>query len=151
MRCNSDHVTSLPEPYKGFPRLQNPPHERQVLTYSRPSHFLTLSPPPPCHFILATSGLVLFLEHSRLFPPQVFLLTIPSGYNASPQSQHPSSFHLYHCSFFFFKILFIYSQEKQRERERGRGRSRLHAGSLMWDSIPGLQDHAVGQRQALNR
>ena len=31
-----------------------------------------------------------------------------------------------------------------RERERGRGRSRLHAGSPMWDSIPGLQDHALG-------
>ena len=34
--------------------------------------------------------------------------------------------------------------ERERERERGkdtgRGRSRLHAGSLMWDSIPGLQD-----------
>ena len=27
-------------------------------------------------------------------------------------------------------------------RERSRGRSRLHAGSLMWDLIPGLQDHA---------
>ena len=43
----------------------------------------------------------------------------------------------------------------ERERERGRdtggGRSRLHARSLMWDSIPGLQDHAPGQRQALNR
>ena len=42
-----------------------------------------------------------------------------------------------------------------RERERGRntggGRSRLHAWSLMWDSIPGLQDRALGQRQAPNR
>ena len=26
-----------------------------------------------------------------------------------------------------------------RGRETGRGRSRLHAGSLTWDSIPGLQ------------
>ena len=44
---------------------------------------------------------------------------------------------------------------RERERERGRdtggGRSRLHAGSPMWDSIPGLQDHALGQRQVLNR
>ena len=36
-----------------------------------------------------------------------------------------------------------------RERERGRadigrGRSRLHAGSPMWDLIPGLQDHILG-------
>ena len=45
--------------------------------------------------------------------------------------------------------------ERERERERGRdtgrGRSRLHAGSPTWDSIPGLQDRALGQKQALNR
>ena len=54
----------------------------------------------------------------------------------------------------FFKrlYLFIYSWKThtQRERERGRdtckGRSRLHAGSPMWDSIPRLQDHALGLR-----
>ena len=42
---------------------------------------------------------------------------------------------------FIFKD-FIY--ERERERERGRGRSRIHIGSLMWDLIPGLQDHALG-------
>ena len=47
-------------------------------------------------------------------------------------------------------------RDRQRERERergrdiGRGRSRLHAGSLMWDLIPGLRDHALSQRQMLN-
>ena len=55
----------------------------------------------------------------------------------------------------FFFFIFIYSKrEREREREReadtGRGRSRLHAGSLTWDSISGLQDHTQGQRQALN-
>ena len=43
--------------------------------------------------------------------------------------------------------------EREREREAedtGRGRSRLHAGSPTWDSIPGLQDCALGQRQVLN-
>ena len=30
----------------------------------------------------------------------------------------------------------------QRGRDIGRERSRLHAGSPMWDSILGLQDHA---------
>ena len=44
--------------------------------------------------------------------------------------------------FFFFKD-FIYLF--MRDRERGR----LHVGSLMRDSILGLQDHALGQRQAL--
>ena len=40
--------------------------------------------------------------------------------------------------------------ERERGRDTGRGRSRLHAGSPTWDSIPGLQDHALGQRQVLN-
>ena len=39
-------------------------------------------------------------------------------------------------------------RERERKRERGRdtgrGRSRLLAGSLKWDLIPGLQDHALG-------
>ena len=45
-------------------------------------------------------------------------------------------------------------RERERKRERGRdtgrGRSKIHARSLMWDSIPGLQDRALGQRQAPN-
>ena len=53
----------------------------------------------------------------------------------------------------FFFNLFIREREKERKRERGRdtgrGRSRLHAGSLTRDSIPGLQDHALGRRQPL--
>ena len=44
--------------------------------------------------------------------------------------------------------------KRERERERGkdtvRGRSRLHAGSPMQDLILGLQDYALGRRQALN-
>ena len=39
---------------------------------------------------------------------------------------------------------------RERGRDTGRGRSRLHAGSPMWDLIPGLQDHALGRRQMLN-
>ena len=42
-------------------------------------------------------------------------------------------------------------RERERGRDIGRGRSRLHTGSLTWDSILGLQDRALGQRQALNR
>ena len=57
--------------------------------------------------------------------------------------------------FLFLKIdLFIYDRHR-RERERGRdtggGRSRLHAESPTRDSIPELQDCALGQRQVLNR
>ena len=50
--------------------------------------------------------------------------------------------------FFFFKDLFM--RDTHRGRDIGRERSRLHAGSLMWDLISGLQDHTLGQRQALN-
>ena len=39
-------------------------------------------------------------------------------------------------------------REIEAEPHTGRGRSRLHAESLTWDSIPGLQDHAPDQRQA---
>ena len=46
----------------------------------------------------------------------------------------------------FLRFLFIYSLKTQRERDTGRGRSMLHAGSPMRDSIPGLQDQALGQR-----
>ena len=47
--------------------------------------------------------------------------------------------------------MIVTERERERGRDIGRGRSRLHAGSLMWDSIPGLQDRALGQRQAPNR
>ena len=42
------------------------------------------------------------------------------------------------------------ARAREKGRDTGRGRSRLHAGSPMWDSILGLQDHTLGQREALN-
>ena len=36
-------------------------------------------------------------------------------------------------------------RERERGRDTGRGSSRLHAGSPMWDSILGLQDHALAE------
>ena len=41
--------------------------------------------------------------------------------------------------------------EREKDRDTGGGRSRLHAGSPTWDSIPGLQDRTLGQRQVPNR
>ena len=47
--------------------------------------------------------------------------------------------------------LFIDTErERERGRDTGRGRSRLHSRILMWDSIPGLWDHALSQKQTLN-
>ena len=40
---------------------------------------------------------------------------------------------------------------RERGRDTGRGRRRLHAGSPMWDWITELEDHALSQRQMLNR
>ena len=51
----------------------------------------------------------------------------------------------------FIRILFIHERHRERGRDIGRERNRLHAGSPMWDSIPGLQNYALGQRQMLNR
>ena len=52
--------------------------------------------------------------------------------------------------YYFLKILFIYDRHRKRGRDTGRGRGRLHAGSPTRDSVLGLQDHALGQRQVLN-
>ena len=46
----------------------------------------------------------------------------------------------------FFYLYLLFMTETERGRDTGRGRSRLHARSLMWDSILGLQDHTLGQR-----
>ena len=45
---------------------------------------------------------------------------------------------------FFKDFIYLFMRDIERGRETGRGRSRLHAGSLTWDSTPGLQDHAPG-------
>ena len=49
--------------------------------------------------------------------------------------------------YFFLKILFIHERRTERGRDIDRGRSRLLTGSPMWDSIPGVWDHALSQRQ----
>ena len=59
-----------------------------------------------------------------------------------------------HAALHIFKSFYLFIHERHKHRERGRdtgrGRSRLHTGSPKLDSIPGLQDHTLGQRQELN-
>ena len=55
-------------------------------------------------------------------------------------------------SFLFFWRFYSFIHDTQRERGRDidRGRSSPPVGSLMQDSIPGRQDHALSGRQTLN-
>ena len=56
---------------------------------------------------------------------------------------------------FFKDFIYLFMIVTHRERERGRDRQREKqapcTGSPTWDSIPGLQDRAPGQRQAPDR
>ena len=47
---------------------------------------------------------------------------------------------------FYFLRFYLFSHERRRERGRdtSRGIIRFHAGKPMWDSIPGVQDQALG-------
>ena len=47
--------------------------------------------------------------------------------------------------------MIVTHRERERQRHRQREKQSPCTGSPMWDSIPGLQDRALGQRQALNR
>ena len=46
-----------------------------------------------------------------------------------------------------FLRFYLFMRDTQRDRDTGRGRSRLHAGNPTQESIPGLQDQALGWRQ----
>ena len=46
--------------------------------------------------------------------------------------------------------MIVTERERERQRHRQREKQAPCTGSLMWDSIPGLQDRTLGQRQALN-
>ena len=54
----------------------------------------------------------------------------------------------------FFKRFYLFIHERHKEREaESQAETQaetLHAGSLMWDLILGLQDHTLGRRQVLN-
>ena len=47
--------------------------------------------------------------------------------------------------------MIVTERERERQRHRQREKQAPCTGSPTWHSIPGLQDRALGQRQALNR
>ena len=46
--------------------------------------------------------------------------------------------------------MIVTERERERQRHRQREKQAPCTRSLTWDSIPGLQDHALGKRQAPN-
>ena len=55
------------------------------------------------------------------------------------------------CFVVFFKdFVYLFMRDTGRGRDIGRRRSRLHAGSPMWDSLPGPRKDTPSQRQMLN-
>jgi len=63
-----------------------------------------------------------------------------------------------HCYVWFFFLrfyLFIWERMRDREHEREEGQREKQtprwAGSLMWDSIPGLRNHDLSRGQLLNQ
>ena len=46
--------------------------------------------------------------------------------------------------------MIVTERERERQRHRQREKQAPCTGSLTWDSIPDLQDRALGQRQAPN-
>ena len=57
-------------------------------------------------------------------------------------------FRLFYLNFYLFMI--VTERERERQRHRQREKQAPCTGSPTWDSIPGLQNHALGQRQAPN-
>ena len=80
------------------------------------------------------------------------ILTQKQAHKPMEQKRKPRNKPMIILLLFFKDFIYLFMRDRERGREReaetGRGRSRLHAGSLMWDSmwdlIPGLQDQALG-------
>ena len=51
---------------------------------------------------------------------------------------------------YLFKTLFMRDTQRERGRDIGRGRSRVPVRSLIWDWIPGSQDHVMSLRKTLS-
>ena len=97
-----------------------------------------------CHFQL-------FKSCPKFAPNAVSVLGVQDGWLSTHfyihLSQNPNEFHEKVYLIIFFMIV----TERERQRHRQREKQTPCTGSPTWDSIPGLQDRALGQGQALNR
>ncbi|XP_072644778.1 pleckstrin homology domain-containing family B member 2 isoform X1 [Canis lupus baileyi] len=95
------------------------------------------SPPPYTAYATPTPETYGCGPYSGAYPPGTQVVYAANGQAYAVPYQYP------YADF----ILFIHEKhraERERGRDTGRGRSRLHARSLTWDLIPGLQDHTLG-------
>ena len=101
------------------------------------SHFFlaSLAVGLPILWIILKNQLLTLLFFSHLFSS----LSPPSLPPSLPPFLPFPSFPSFPLDFMY---LFMRDTERVRGRDIGRERSRLHAGSWMWDWIPGIQDHA---------
>ena len=85
----------------------------------------------------------------------LFLTSWGTSCQTCLQRQENNFFFIFFFFYFFFLNVYLFMIVTERERERQRHRQREKqapcTGSPMWDSILGLQDRALGQRQARNR
>ena len=121
---------------------------------------IPLSYHPEFHYEKVDGRTLPWLSKDLSFHCRLYLLTVWSWANEQvsdylPQNQRTSSrsnamieyySHSKIMIHLFFKRFYLFVHERHRERGRdtGKGRSRLHAGSPMWGSIPGLQDPTLG-------
>ena len=103
-----------------------------------------------CHFLFM--ALLSSISAFQILPILQFQPYIPPSSSSwwwFPPA--PSNSCLYVSFFLFLRFyLCIHERHTERGRDRNRGKGRLPAGTLMWDSIPGLWDHGLSQRQMLN-
>ena len=100
---------------------------------------------PPAGFSLGAVGIISeavsswgrTLEGPQYWRPKIAVEMTGAQYG-------PSAWHLVNTFLLDFKIFIcLFMSDTERGKDTGRGRSRLHAGSPMWDSIPGPWDHAL--------
>ena len=102
-------------------------------------------------FDIFFSNTYLYWLISKSYDQLKFLAVLSAIKKKHFDSCFASSKNIYLFSLFKIFYLFILERHRERGRDTGRGRTRTsHGGRWMWDSIPGLQDHALSQRQTLN-